>query len=93
MFCKECGKKISNSAVSCPKCGYAIKKENKPSDITSIILCFFFGMLGIHRFYEGKIGSGFAMLFLTMTIVFCWISAIWTLVDFITRIIDLPKNK
>ncbi len=24
----------------------------------SLLLCFFFGMFGVHRFYEGKIGTG-----------------------------------
>lgn len=29
----------------------------------ALILCFFFGCLGIHRFYEGKIGTGLLWLF------------------------------
>lgn len=29
----------------------------------SLLLCFFFGFLGVHRFYEGKIGTGILYLF------------------------------
>ena len=30
--------------------------------IVALLLCIFFGVLGVHRFYVGKIGSGILML-------------------------------
>jgi len=33
------------------------------SKVTAAILCFFLGYLGIHRFYVGKVGTGFLWLF------------------------------
>jgi TM2 domain-containing membrane protein YozV len=45
--------------------------------VPTILLCFFLGALGIHRFYVGKIGTGIVQL-LTLGGL-----GIWTLVDFI----------
>lgn len=52
------------------------EKSNKDF-IATILLCFFLGSLGVHRFYVGKVGTGIAML-LTLGGL-----GIWTLVDFI----------
>lgn len=45
--------------------------------LTTLLLCIFFGGMGIHRFYAGKIGTGLAMLF---TVGGC---GVWALVDLI----------
>ena len=40
--------------------------------LTALILCWFLGFLGFHRFYVGKIGSGFLMIY--WTIVSCLVT-------------------
>lgn len=45
---------------------------------TALLLCFFFGCLGVHKFYEGKVGMG------TLYICTFGLFGIGVLVDFIT---------
>ncbi len=55
--------------------------ESSKSRLTTLLLCFFVGSLGIHRFYAGKTGTGILWLF---TLGLCGIG---TLVDLIMIIV------
>ena len=86
MFCHNCGAEINDNAVICVKCGCAVKpatpvvqKQNTSNKdwLTTLLLCFFLGYLGVHRFYVGKTGTGILQL---ITGGGC---GIWTLIDFI----------
>jgi len=65
--------------------------KEKKSRLVAFMLCLFFGGMGIHRFYVGKIGTGLFMLFTF------GLFGIMTLVDFIMIIIgdftDKEGNK
>ncbi len=45
------------------------------------ILSLFFGALGVHDFYCGKIGHGVLKLIFTLTVVLSFISISWNLMD------------
>lgn len=96
-FCPKCGAPVENSATFCPKCGTSLQAQpaspldsKVPSDgrwLIALLLCFFLGCLGIHRFYVGKTGSGIAML------LTCGGCGIWALVDFIMILVNSFTDK
>ena len=83
MFCIECGKEVNVKAVVCINCGAPLNKSsnNLPAGdkewLIAMILCWFLGILGMHRFYTGHMGIGIIQL---LTLGGC---GIWTLIDFI----------
>lgn len=57
------------------------------SRLAAALLCWFLGVLGVHRFYVGKIGTGILML------VTLGALGIWTLIDFIVILVGSFRDK
>ena len=84
MFCSKCGKEINDEAVICVHCGCAVNNNNL-SNITSdskdwvvaLLLSWFLGGFGAHRFYTGHIATGIAQL---LTAGGC---GVWAFIDWI----------
>ncbi|MEV4170337.1 TM2 domain-containing protein [Nonomuraea sp. NPDC049709] len=55
--------------------------------LVAVLLCFFLGALGVHRFYVGKIGTGILM------IVTLGGLGVWVLIDFIMILIGKFTDK
>ncbi len=55
--------------------------------VPTLLLCFFLGGFGVHRFYVGKILTGLLMLFTLGGF------GIWTLIDFIMIAVGSFKDK
>ena len=55
--------------------------------VPAILLCFFLGTLGVHRFYVGKVGTGLLQLFTIGGL------GLWTLIDFIMIVSGNFKDK
>ncbi len=90
VICTKCGRQVeelkqnqpnvvinntNTNTVQNTTAGYAGKPKNK---WVALLLCFFLGILGAHKFYEGKIGMGILYLF---TFGLCGIGVI---IDFIS---------
>jgi TM2 domain-containing membrane protein YozV len=92
-FCRSCGKIISSLAPTCPHCGaptgarLASPDASPKSRLAALLLCWFLGILGAHRFYVGKIGTGVLQIFTLGGL------GIWTLVDLIMIIVGAFKDK
>ena len=59
--------------------------QSDKSFVAAVLLCFFLGPLGVHRFYLGKTGTG----------ILCLVTlgglGIWSLIDFV-RLVVGSKN-
>lgn len=97
-FCKDCGAEIAEKAEICPKCGvrqvntlkaaFDSKEDaSGKSRTATLLLCLFLGVLGVHRFYVGKIGTGILWL-LTLGLL-----GIGELIDFIMIVVGKFKDK
>ena len=54
------------------------RDDQSERDFTAaLLLCFFLGILGVHRFYAGRIGTGFLLLLTGGGF------GIWWMVDFV----------
>lgn len=91
-YCHYCKAESTPQATICMKCGAsladhgtAFKGEGKDW-LTTLLLCFFLGFLGVHRFYTGHTAIGVVQL---LTLGGC---GIWTLIDFIIIIVGNFKD-
>lgn len=60
---------------------------SKKSRLTTALLAFFFGVVGAHRFYIGKIWTGLLMIFTLGGL------GIWALIDFIRAASGTMRDK
>ena len=82
---------LSKSAISGDTKALMEFESQKKSVGVAYLLWFFLGMLGVHRFYAGKSGSGFLMLViwvisLVLSLVYVglvgfFILGVWWLID------------
>jgi TM2 domain-containing membrane protein YozV len=54
---------------------------SRKSRLVAFLLAFFLGLLGVHRFYVGKIGTGVVQLVLSVSFVGLIVSSVWLVVD------------
>ena len=90
MYCKYCGKPVELNAPFCPYCGnpvdgYYPPSGNSYSNIRPVnkwvafLLCFFLGVFGAHKFFEGKVGMGVLYIFTAGLFGFGWLVDIVTI--------------
>lgn len=60
---------------------------NDRNKYVAAALAFFLGVLGIHRFYLGRNGTGVVMLILSATLVGLLVTCLWAFVDMVRYLI------
>lgn len=76
-YCVSCGRMLAVSAELCPSCGTRqpgfAETADRPNRVVAFLLAFFFGPLGIHKFYLGQTTAGLVYLIL-------FLSLFWTII-------------
>jgi hypothetical protein len=89
-FCRSCGQIISSLAPTCPHCGAPTGSRpldaSPKSRLAALLLCWFLGIFGAHRFYVGKVGTGVLQIFTLGGL------GIGTFIDFIMIIVGAFKD-
>jgi TM2 domain-containing membrane protein YozV len=116
MFCPKCGKETPENQAFCASCGAPLTQAATPgapapvaagispkSRLATVLLAFFLGEFGAHRFYIGKTGTAVVMLVLTiigyatiwLIIGFIPLAVVWAwnLIDFIIAVVGKMKDK
>jgi hypothetical protein len=90
-FCYNCKAETTPGSTICMKCGVSLQNLN-PIQVegrdwlTTLLLCFFLGVFGVHRFYTGHTAIGVVQL---LTLGGC---GIWALIDFIMIIVGSYRD-
>ena len=61
--------------------------ESDKKMVVAALLCFFIGIIGVHRFYVGKVGTGILMIFTLGGL------GIWLIIDFVMILTGSFKDK
>ena len=84
-ICPRCGARVNEQDSICLQCSYPLKtmppnrqveeaQMGKKSNVAAGLFAIFLGSIGVHRFYMGKIFSGFMRILCT----FFWITLIFS---------------
>ena len=68
--CRKCSKEFSDTAESCPNCGYrvTVPKNRRKSKIVAGFLCLFLWPFGAHELYLGSIIKAIIWIFATIAV-------------------------
>jgi TM2 domain-containing membrane protein YozV len=91
-YCFSCGSVIDSRALVCPTCNVAQPDVSRnrnfnPRWLVTLLLCWFLGVFGVHRFYLGRLKTGILMLITIGGF------GIWYLIDLIMVIIGNMKDE
>jgi TM2 domain-containing membrane protein YozV/ribosomal protein L40E len=78
VHCRDCAALISPTASTCPQCGgrqipgnsyYGTPVAGTKSRVAAILLAFFLGGFGVHKFYLGRVAAGVLYLIFFWTLI------------------------
>lgn len=82
--CPDCDKLVSKRAEQCSHCGCRLAapaRRDQRSRIAALMLAWFFGLTGAHKFYLGERGARTAYLLCSCTVLLAPVIALLAIVD------------
>lgn len=83
MFCKNCGKTISDNARSCPKCGEVFSTPKTKKKSTAVLLAIFVGIFSWCYTWKKDQWKFWVNLVLIPCTLGMWaiVASIWVIID------------
>lgn len=97
IICPKCGKQVEEILPPQPQVivnntntntnvnrnvNHSVPSGREKNKWVAFFLCFFFGLIGVHKFYEGKVGMGLLYIF---TFGLCGIGVLVDLIVILTK--------
>lgn len=60
-----------------------MKEVSQKNRLVALLLCWFLGVLGFHRYYVGKHTTSIIMFLISITFIGLFVTGIWAFIDLI----------
>ena len=91
-FCSACGQQLHPQAEICPSCGVRVTNPKAASKVALLLMTFFLGGMGGHKFYQKKYLLGILYLVFSWTYIPSLVALVEFIIYAVTKEEDLQRK-